>query len=73
MTLAELKKYNGQNGNPAYVAISGIIYDVTNAAGWNNGRHKGGVTAGNDLTMQIANAPHGTSVLDGLTVIGKVK
>lgn len=71
-TIDELKKYNGQNGTPAYVAVNGTVYDVTNAKNWNNGSHNG-VTAGNDLSKEITNAPHGTSVLQGLPVVGKLK
>ena len=33
-TLEELAKYNGKDGNPAYVAVNGIVYDVTNNAAW---------------------------------------
>lgn len=73
ITLEELKKYNGQNGEPAYVAISGVVYDVTNASGWTNGKHEGGVTAGNDLTKEMASAHSGSSVLKGLPVICKLK
>jgi predicted heme/steroid binding protein len=73
LTLEELKKYDGQNGNPAYVAVDGTIYDVTNAKGWNNGKHKNGITAGNDLTAAIDSAPHGRDVLANLTVVGKIK
>jgi len=71
-TKAELAKYNGQNGNPAYVAVSGVVYDVTNAKDWSNGQHHG-LSAGQDLTQQIAGAPHGTSVLAGLPVVGKLQ
>ena len=71
-TKAELAKYNGQNGNPAYVAVSGVVYDVTNVKQWSNGQHHG-LSAGQDLTAQIAGAPHGTSVLDGLPVVGKLQ
>jgi len=28
-TISELSKYNGQNGQKAYVAVDGIVYDVT--------------------------------------------
>lgn len=72
-TLAELRKFNGQNGNSAYVAIGGTVYDVTNAKGWSNGTHKSGITAGKDLTKEIASAPHGLSVLSGLPVVGVLK
>ena len=71
-TLAELKKYNGQNGNPAYVAIDGVVYDVTSVEKWKNGKHQG-VSAGNDLSKAIASAPHGKSVLTKLPVIGSLK
>ncbi|MFX3617670.1 MAG: cytochrome b5 domain-containing protein [Sporolactobacillus sp.] len=69
LTLAELKKYNGQNGQPAYVAVSGKVYDVTHAPDWHNGYHHG-VQAGQDLTQAIKHAPHGTSVLSQLKVVG---
>ncbi|ERI89520.1 putative cytochrome b5-like Heme/Steroid binding domain protein [Clostridiales bacterium oral taxon 876 str. F0540] len=72
-TLDELKKYNGQNGNPAYVAVDGVVYDVTHAKGWRNGKHEGGITAGNDLSNEINKSPHGKDVLNGLTIIGKLK
>lgn len=71
-TLNELKKYNGQNGAPAYVAVSGVVYDVTHAKGWDNGSHHG-YAAGQDLTQAIKEAPHGTSVLSGLPVVGKLQ
>ncbi len=72
LTLDELKAYDGKNGNPAYVAVDGVIYDVTNVKGWNNGSHQG-YTAGTDLTDVISKAPHRTSVLKNLTVVGAIK
>ena len=73
LTLEQLKKYDGQNGNPAYVAVDGTIYDVTNAKNWSNGKHKNGITAGKDLSKEIGGAPHGKSVLANLPVVGKLK
>ncbi|MGM0623585.1 MAG: cytochrome b5 domain-containing protein, partial [Campylobacterota bacterium] len=29
MTLNELQKHNGKNGNKAYIAYKGVVYDVT--------------------------------------------
>ena len=71
-TLDELKTYNGQNGNPAYVAVSGVVYDVTNASQWSNGKHQT-VTAGTDLTSALASSPHGSKVLANLPVVGSLQ
>lgn len=70
-TLTELAQYNGQNGNKAYVAYQGLVYDVTNVPQWKNGTHNG-QKAGTDLTDALSKAPHGSSVLKGLTVVGKI-
>ncbi|MBP1755225.1 MAG: Cytochrome b5-like Heme/Steroid binding domain protein [Firmicutes bacterium] len=72
-TIDELKTYDGQNGNPAYVAVDGIVYDVTDADGWNNGKHKNGIVAGVDLTSKLAESPHGAKVLNDLPVVGKLE
>ena len=72
LTLEELAAYDGKNGNPAYVAVDGVIYDVTNAKGWDNGTHNG-YSAGQDLTDAIQKAPHGESVLKDLPVVGTLK
>ena len=72
LTLDQLKQFDGKNGNPAYVAVDGILYDVSNVSAWKNGDHNG-YSAGNDLTDIIKNkSPHGTSVLDGVPIVGKL-
>jgi len=68
-TAATLAKYNGQNGNPAYIAVNGKVYDVSNTQGWSNGSHQG-YPSGKDYSKEIKNSPHGTSVLAGLAIIG---
>lgn len=68
-TLDQLKQYNGANGASAYVAVDGIVYDVT--AAWGGGNHHG-VSAGTDATKAISRSPHGKSVLSGLPVVGKL-
>lgn len=73
MTLEELAKYNGKDGQPAYIAVDGIIYDVSNSPKWKNGEHNG-FSAGNDLTEQINNiSPHGVKVLERLNKVGTLK
>ncbi|MEX1376039.1 MAG: cytochrome b5 domain-containing protein [Eubacteriales bacterium] len=71
LTLDELKEYNGENGLPAYVAYDGVIYDVSDEPQWTSGSH-GGNMAGTDITENLNNAPHGTTKLNGLDVVGKL-
>lgn len=72
-TLDELSQYNGKDGNPAYVAVDGVVYDVSDVEPWANGEHKNGITAGNELSDEILNSPHGKGVLKDLPVIGTLK
>ncbi|MGM0379503.1 MAG: cytochrome b5 domain-containing protein [Bacillota bacterium] len=72
LTSEELSKYDGKDGSKAYVAVDGIIYDVTSLNAWQNGMHNG-VTAGKDLTDEIKNdSPHGTSKLSKAKKVGKL-
>jgi|GEM_PF-384706 len=67
-TLEELSQYNGSNGSSAYVAIEGIVYDISNYGDWGRGTHFGTI-AGQDLTNQF-NSCHG--IMDILTKASKV-
>ena len=71
-TIAQLAQYNGLNGNKAYVAVDGKVYDVTNNQAWKTGSHQG-LQAGTDLSAAITQSPHGKSVLNNLTVVGTLK
>ena len=72
LTLEQMKQYNGKDGNPAYIAVDGVIYDVTNDRHWKSGTHEG-YSAGKDLTDAIkGKSPHGTSVLDDVPIVGKI-
>ena len=72
LTLDQLKQYDGKNGNPAYVAVDGVIYDVSGSARWKNGEHNG-YSAGNDLTDAIMNkSPHGVKNMERMPVVGKL-
>lgn len=66
----ELAQYDGSDGKKAYVAIDGLVYDVTDVKPWAGGKHHG-QTAGQDLSTVITKAPHKKSVLTKLTVVGK--
>ena len=71
-TLDELAKNNGQDGMPAYIAVDGIVYDVSAIPAWKSGQHNQ-FQAGSDYSDAIANvSPHGKSVLKKLTPVGKL-
>lgn len=70
-TLEELSQYNGENGNKAYVAYKGYVYDITNVPQWKGGKHNG-QTAGTDLTDQISKSPHGDSVFKRFEIVGTI-
>lgn len=73
LTLEELTALSGKNGAKAYIAVDGVIYDVTEHLAWKNGGHNG-FEGGQDLTEAIkTKTPHGTSKLDGLKAVGKLK
>ena len=48
-TLAE---FDGRDGRRAYIAIDGVVYDLTGSPRWRNGNHNG-FQAGQDLSRQI--------------------
>jgi predicted heme/steroid binding protein len=73
LTVEQLAHYNGADGNPSYVAIDGIIYDVSPIKAWRKGKHKGRHVAGNELSDELKkNSPHGPKVLKKLKVVGKL-
>lgn len=70
-TADELSRYNGKDGNPAYVAVNGTVYDVTNNAAWAAATHFG-LTAGKDVTGEFASCHAGQPILSRLKVVGKI-
>lgn len=68
-TAAELSRYNGKDGNPAYVAVNGTVYDVTNNAAWGGATHFG-LAAGRDMTNEFASCHAGQPILNRLQVVG---
>ena len=71
-TLEELARYNGKAGNMAYIAVNGIVYDVTNNAAWAAATHFG-LAAGRDLTRAF-NSCHAEqpTILNTLIVVGEL-
>ena len=69
----ELAGYNGENGNPVYVAYQGNVYDVSESKLWYNGMHMRRHHAGRDLTTDIQAAPHEPDVLERYSKVGIIK
>ena len=70
-TLEELAQYTGANGSAAYIAVDGVVYDVTEV--FDNGEHKGMKLGGTDATSVFASSPHSASFLSSLTVVGTLE
>ena len=70
-TLKQLAAYNGKNGQPAYVAYKGIVYDLTAVSNWSSGKHHG-ISAGTDVTEVFSSSPHAVSILNMGVVVGKL-
>lgn len=68
LTRDQLAGYNGQNGMPAYVAVNGVIYDVTTV--FVQGKHFTHL-AGQDLTGAFFRQ-HVPSALSGYPVVGQL-
>ncbi len=72
LTIEELSEYNGEEGMPAYIAVDGVIYDVSDSSLWKNGFHNG-FQAGSDLTEAIKkDSPHGVGNLSRVPRIGNL-
>ena len=72
-TLEELAQFDGQKGRAAYVAVDGVVYDVTNVPAWKGGLHAGGsIRAGGDMTETIKRDPHGPENLEAAVFVGRM-
>jgi predicted heme/steroid binding protein len=73
-TLDELAQFDGADGAPSYVAVDGVIYDVTGSRAWPSGQHSRcdlGAMAGQDLSELITQAPANMrALLAGMPVVG---
>jgi len=62
--------FDGHSGTTAYIAVNGIVYDVTDVAEWTNGWHKGMHLAGTDATAAFADSSHSSAFLGQLEIVG---
>lgn len=69
-TQDELQSHDGQDGRPAHVAYRGQVYDVSESKLWQKGVHMRRHHAGQDLTADLAGAPHDESVFERVAMVG---
>lgn len=69
-TRSQLALHNGQDKETIYVAYQGLVYDVTTSRLWRNGKHYEH-WAGQDLTAELADAPHSAQVFEKFEAVGK--
>lgn len=67
-TMETLSEFDGKDGRPAYIAVDGLVYDVTGNSSWPVGKHHG-FEAGKDLTTEFEKE-HGKSKLQGIEIMG---
>jgi len=70
-TKNQLALRNGRDREEVWCAYRGIIYDVTISRLWQFGTHYQH-WAGQDLTKELQDAPHGDSVFDKFKAVGRL-
>jgi predicted heme/steroid binding protein len=71
-TKSQLALRNGQDKPQIWVALHGLIYEVTDSRLWRNGKHYEH-WAGQDLTDELKDAPHTEKVFEKFVAVGKLK
>ncbi|MBO0933965.1 cytochrome b5 domain-containing protein [Fibrella aquatilis] len=66
---AQLALRNGNDRDEIWCAYQGVIYDVTPSRLWRNGKHYEH-WAGQDLTNELADAPHNERVFLRFEAVG---
>ena len=70
-TRSQLALRNGQDKPEVWIAYQGLIYDVSQSRLWMKGQHYEH-WAGQDLTAELADAPHDDWVFEHFDPIGRL-
>ena len=70
--MAELRRQDGSRGR-AWVACDGWVYDVSASPEWRGALHRGLHWAGQDLSRELADAPHGKETVARMPLVGRLR
>jgi len=75
ITELELRRNSGERGSRKFVAYHGIVYDVTDCPKWRLDMHENLHFPGQDLTLELSDAPHQGDVFTRpcVKVVGKLQ
>ncbi|MBN2241699.1 MAG: hypothetical protein JW793_03335 [Acidobacteria bacterium] len=68
-----LEEFDGREGRPAYVAVKGKVFDLSESELWKTGEHMSRHAAGREQGESLENAPHGEEVFDKFRQVGIIK
>lgn len=72
ITKKQLALRNGTDREEIWCAYDGLVYDVTKSRMWRNGKHYEH-WAGQDLTLELKDAPHNENVFDKFKIVGRLE
>lgn len=76
ITLEEVAKHTGRDGNSCWVAVDDTVYEISGFVQWADGVHSpsgGKARCGKDLSEVINESTHGKSKLKHLKEVGPFK
>lgn len=62
VAISELRRNTGERGTRKFIAYGGIVYDVTDCPKWRGDLHEDMHFPGQDLSSELADAPHAQDV-----------
>lgn len=74
ITLSEVEKHTGRDGNSCWVVVDDTVYEISGFAQWADGVHSpsgGKARCGKDLTAVMDESTHGRSKLKLLKEVGR--
>lgn len=72
ITREELRRHDGLK-LPSWVAVGGVVYDVSRSFQWIHGKHQELHWAGLEQGPHMKDAPHGMEVFDKFPAVGRLR